>query len=147
MGDAGDDQIFGGAGSGDDHIWGGAGDDIISGGGGHDVLTGGTGNDFFVFDAPLFPSAQITDFTNAPGNNDRFKLDNAVMPLIGDNGGLNPMYFRNGPSAVDHNDYIIYNRADGHLYYDSNASFAGGTILLAVLDTKPALTAGDFAVI
>ena len=115
------------------------------------MLTGGTGNDFFVFDAPpLSPFhsiAEITDFTNAPGNNDRFMLENAVMPALGANGGLNPAYFRNGPSAVDQDDHIIYNRADGHLYYDSNANLAGGMGLLAVLDTRPALTAADFAVI
>ena len=53
FGDAGDDEILGGAamdtlhgGDGDDHVAGGAGEDHLAGDAGDDVLEGGVGNDF-----------------------------------------------------------------------------------------------------
>ena len=44
------------------------------------------------------------------------------------------------------NDFIVYNRASGALYYDFNGSGAGGAIHLETLMTRPLLTARDFVV-
>ena len=69
-------------GAGDDVINGGAGNDALFGGPGNDVLAGSQGNDAFFFDTALSAETnvdRITDFTNAAGNNDVFRLDNAVF--------------------------------------------------------------------
>ena len=54
-----------------------------------------------------------------------------------------------GPAqgAHDANDYIVYNQANGVLFYDANGNGAGGVIALAVLSNRPVLTASDFVVI
>ena len=42
---------------------------------------------------------------------------------------------------------VIYNRATGALYYDSNGNGAGGMTLVATLTNRPVLAANDFTVI
>ena len=126
-----------------------AGNDTLIGGAGIDTLTGGAGNDFFVFNAPLSAANRdiITDFANAAGNNDTFRLENAVMTKLGAGGALNAGLLRAGPRPHDANDYIVYNKATGILSYDSNGNAAGGVTQLATLTNKPVLTASDFVVI
>jgi len=89
----------------------------------------------------------IRDFTNAPGHNDQFHLENAVMPKLGAAGALKGTAFFAGAAAHDADDRIIYNKANGILFYDSNGNLAGGSVALATLTTKPVLTAADFVVI
>ena len=60
---------------------------------------------------------------------------------------LSAAFFRAGAAAADANDYIVYNHANGDLFYDTNGNVAGGATLLAVLTNKPVLAADDFAVI
>jgi Ca2+-binding RTX toxin-like protein len=146
-GGAGNNVLVGDAGN--DTLRGMNGLDTLVGGLGVDTLTGGAQNDFFGFNAPLNAAHRdiITDFTNAVGNNDMIRLDNAVMPKLGVVGAMPVGFLRTGPAAVDVNDFIVYNRANGNLYYDMNANAAGGMIHLATLTTKPILTAADFAVV
>jgi serralysin len=137
-------------GSGNDTLTGGAGADKLNGGLGNDILTGGAGNDAFMFTtAPNAATNRdtITDFANATGNNDIIHLDNAVFTKLGVAGALNGAFFRAGTAALDANDYVVYNKTTGILSYDSNGNAAGGAIQVAVLTTKPVLTAADFAVI
>jgi Ca2+-binding RTX toxin-like protein len=138
------DIIFGGNNA--NVLSGGLGNDTLSGGGGLDKLTGGLGNDFFVFKAPLLAANRdtITDFNHAA---DTFRLENAVMTALGGNGALKASYFFVGAKAHDADDHIIYNKATGALFYDSNGIAAGGAIQLATLTNKPALLANDFVVI
>lgn len=148
LGEAGVDTLNGGIGN--DSLSGGSESDVLIGGVGNDGLTGGSGNDFFVFNAPLSLANRdaVADFTNAAGNNDTFRLENAVMTKLGGPGALNPAFFRAGAVALDANDFIVYNRATGALFYDVNGNGAGGAIQLASLSAnKPVLTASDFAVI
>ena len=174
FGGIGDDKLFGGAdndvlegGVGADSLYGGVGNDTLMGDGtqggngadklygglGIDTLTGGLGNDVFVFNSPVTAANwdKITDFHNVSGDNDVFWLENAYMSKIGAGIGashfINPAFFRAGAAALDANDYIVYNRANGHLMYDSNGNAAGGSTLIAVLQTKPVLTYVDFVVI
>jgi Ca2+-binding RTX toxin-like protein len=137
-------------GLGSDTLSGGVGTDTLIGGVGNDRLTGGVGNDFFIFDARLSASANkdtIVDFSNVSGNNDAFRLDNAVMAKLGGTGTLKAAYFYAGTAAHDADDHIIYNKATGALIYDSNGNAAGGAIQFATLLNKPALTHFDFVVI
>jgi Ca2+-binding RTX toxin-like protein len=136
--------------AGNDTLIGGDGSDVLIGGAGNDRLTGGLGNDFFVFNARLSASANkdtIVDFSNASGNNDTFRLDNAVMAKLGGTGTLKAAYFYAGTAAHDADDHIIYNKATGALIYDSNGNAAGGAIQFATLIHKPVLTNFDFVVI
>jgi Ca2+-binding RTX toxin-like protein len=123
--------------------------DTLTGGANIDTLTGGTQNDIFVLNAPLNIANRdaITDFSNLAGNNDTFRLENAVMTKLGATGGLAANKFFAGAAAHDGDDRIVCNQASGALSYDSNGNAAGGSTLLAILTSKPVLTAGDFVVI
>lgn len=145
VGGVGNDTLTGGVGN--DKLIGGVGNDRMFGGAGIDTLTGGLNNDTFVFNAPLSAANRdtITDFNHVA---DTFHLENAVMTKLGAGvHGLSSTMFRAGAAALDANDYVVYNRASGALYYDSNGNAAGGATLLATLTNKPALAANDFMVI
>lgn len=147
-GEAGADTLTGGSST--DRLNGGADGDKLNGGIGIDYETGGLGNDIFIFNTPLNSANRdvILDFHNASGDNDTFWLDNAYMTKLGAaNHVLNPAFFYAGAAAHDANDYIVYNKANGYLYYDSNGNAAGGATLLAVITNKPALAYTDFVVI
>ena len=60
---------------------------------------------------------------------------------------LNPAFFRAGAKALDANDYIVYNKANGVLSYDADGNGARAAIAFAVLINKPVLAANDFVVI
>jgi Ca2+-binding RTX toxin-like protein len=139
-------NVFDGLG-GNDNLNGGGGIDSLRGGLGNDYLTGGAHADFFVFaTAPNTTTNRdvITDFNHAA---DTIQLDNAIFAALGAAGALNPGFFRAGAAAADANDHIIYNQANGALYYDANGNGAGGSVMFAVLATKPAILANDFVVI
>jgi Ca2+-binding RTX toxin-like protein len=144
-GGLGNDTLNGGVGN--DNLNGGLGNDRLFGGTGIDTLNGGLNNDTFVFNAPLSAANRdtIIDFNHVA---DTFQLENAVMTKLGAGvHALSPTMFRAGAAAADANDYVVYNRANGALYYDSNGNAAGGATLLAVLTNKPVLAANDFIVI
>jgi Ca2+-binding RTX toxin-like protein len=148
FGDVGNDTLTGGLGN--DVLSGNAGIDTLIGGPGVDTCVGGPGNDVFVLNASVSIANRdvITDFAQVSGNNDSFKLENAVMPKLGAGvHALNPQYFRAGTAALDANDFIVYNRPTGGLYYDSDGNGAATAVLIATLSTKPVLTASDFVVI
>jgi Ca2+-binding RTX toxin-like protein len=129
---------------------GGAGNDRLYGGLGNDTLTGGAGNDVFVFNTALNAASNrdtISDFANASGNNDTIWLENAVFTKLTATGALNGNFFHLGAAAGDANDYIVYNKATGALYYDADGSGAGHAVQIATLTSHPALTASDFTVI
>jgi Ca2+-binding RTX toxin-like protein len=139
-------NIFNGLG-GADSLNGGIGNDVLIGGRGNDVLVGGANSDIFQFTtAPNSVSNRdvITDFNHAL---DTIQLDNAVFAALGAAGPLNAGFFRLGAAAADPDDHIIYNQANGALFYDSNGNAVGGSVMFAVLSTKPAIAADDFVVI
>lgn len=153
------DRIFGGAGNDslfgqedNDVIDGGNGSDQIYGGSGYDRLTGGAGNDKFSFggilDGALNNNSRdiILDFSNVAGNNDIIQLDDRVFTRL-DVGALSAANFRLGAAAADSNDYIIYNKNNGIVYYDADGSGAGAAVQIAVLQNHAALTVADFIII
>jgi Ca2+-binding RTX toxin-like protein len=146
-GDAGVDTLNGGLGN--DILSGGSESDTLIGGAGIDTLTGSASSDFFVFNAGVVATNRdlITDFANITGNNDTFRLENAVMPKVGAPGALNPAFFHAGSAALDANDFIVYNKTTGALFYDFNGNATGGAVQLATLTNKPTLFASDFVVI
>jgi Ca2+-binding RTX toxin-like protein len=153
FGDGGDDLLYGDAGG--DTLIGGAGLDMLNGGSetdrlfgglGNDSLTGGAGNDAFVFNTKLGRANRdtVNDFVHGV---DKLQLENAILKGIGGTGALKAAYFRKGAHAVDGNDHVIYNAKTGALYYDSDGTGDHAQIQFATLVGKPALSAGDFAVI
>ena len=146
IGYAGHDTLIGGVGN--DTLNGGNNNDKLDGGLGNDKLTGGANNDFFVFNTALNTSTNrdtITDFNHI---NDTFQLENAIFTRLGAGvHALNPAFFRAGAVAADANDYIVYNKATGALFYDDNGSGAGHAVMFAILTNKPVLAANDFLVI
>ncbi|WP_374653323.1 cadherin domain-containing protein [Dongia sp.] len=148
-GGAGNDRLYGGAnsdrlsgGTGDDYLTAEDGNDSVNGGAGRDVLIGGTGNDSFVFDqAPSAENADtIADFT-VPG--DTIRLDQAVFDQLA-TGKLASGAFAYWDDAGAADDRIVYNKANGNLYYDATGGDHGDAQLIATLANMPAeLTADD----
>jgi len=132
--------IFGN--EGDNVIKAAGGDDKLYGGDGNDTLTGGTGADRFIFDTALGDTNvdKIVDFSAA---DDAFYLDKDVFAAI-NNGALNASAFVVGSEAKDANDRIIYDKANGDLFYDADGSGAGAAFHFASVADNTILTSADF---
>jgi Ca2+-binding RTX toxin-like protein len=152
VGTPGDDQLVGSAAAdrlfgfeGKDAISGAAGDDILWGGLGKDRLTGGPGEDDFVIEVVKRKEKpdKIDDFVVGE---DLFVLDQGAFERL-KVGELKESQFCRGQSR-DKNDFIIYHRLDGKLYYDADGSKENyDPIKFAVLDDRAKLSANDFEVI
>ncbi|WP_460451723.1 heparin lyase I family protein [Alsobacter sp. SYSU BS001988] len=134
-GGSGDDALVGT--SANNVINGLSGNDRLIGNGGDDVLTGGAGKDTFVLSTG---HAQITDFN---GNSDWLELNSASFSKLA-KGGLNASNFVLGNHAVDSNDYLIYDRPTGKLYYDADGSGSGAQVEIATLGSNTKLVPSDF---
>jgi Ca2+-binding RTX toxin-like protein len=154
FGEGDNDTLTGGSaadtlngGDGNDTVKGGGGADRLLGGLGNDRLTGGAGIDFFVFDTKPNAASNHDTITDFQHGTDKFQLENLVFAKLGNAPHLNPAFFHLGTAAADADDHIIYDRAHGNLFYDSNGNAAGGAMLIATLTSHPLLTAADFLVI
>ena len=134
-------------GRGNDTLSAGTGSDTLYGEIGVDRLTGGAGKDAFVFNvAPTFANRDtITDFSH---RDDTIKLAHAFFKGMG-TGPLKAQYFFAGTHAHDADDRIIYNKAAGALYYDSDGNGAHAQVLFAVVanHATAGLAFNDFALI
>ena len=126
------------------------GGDTLAGRGGDDTLNGGGGADKFLFNSALNVGTNvdvIADF--APGT-DRIHLDEDIFTALAA-GALPPGRFHSVPGATDANDEtdrIIYDSADGHLFYDADGTGAvHSAIQFATLTGSPTITAADFLII
>lgn len=142
-----DDIILGRNGqkdSGQNDLKGEGGDDTIDGRGGIDILTGNEGSDTFVFSTGFAAGSNydyVLDFEHAV---DELRLMSRVFSSIG--GSLGAGEFRIGPEAIDGNDYIIYQRSTGNLYYDADGSGIQEKVLFAVLNFNDELRYSDFTI-
>ncbi|WP_230532827.1 calcium-binding protein [Microvirga roseola] len=155
-GAAGEDILQGLSGS--DKLFGMTGDDRIYGGLGNDVLSGGKGRDTFVFDTKLYSAKtnkkknldRIIDFDK---KDDTVRLDNKVFKKLGKKGSetkpakLIKKYFTAGESAKDKNDYLVYNKKTGVLYYDADGSGKGAAVEIAQLRKNEKVSYSDFFVL
>ncbi len=150
FGKLGDDVLRGGpgndtlsAGQGNDSLYGGADSDLLQGRAGNDLLTGGAGADRFWFESAAAADADtILDFEAGV---DQIALAASIFTALAP-GALAAANFREGASAADGDDYVLYDAASGILYYDADASGAAGAAPFAQLAGTPALAAGDFLV-
>lgn len=147
-GGGGNDELAGGAGK--DDLRGGNGDDELDGGDGKDILQGDAGADTFVFDQSLdgLKRDVITDFETGV---DHIALDAEIYTQLSAlvDGTLDPDQFRANKNGIakDADDFIIYNKLTGMLYYDADGNGEGVAIRVAVLDGGPELHAADFLVV
>jgi Ca2+-binding RTX toxin-like protein len=169
----GNDSIYGEAGNdyllgwyGNDHLDGGDGNDTLNGeydndtlvgGAGNDSLTGGGGNDRFLYDTnATFTTAAvgidvISDFIHGT---DKIVLDKTTFKAISSAAG-NGFSISNefkvvgsDTAAATSSGDIVYNSANGNLFYNQNGSASGfGTGgQFATLTGYPTLSASDFVI-
>jgi Ca2+-binding RTX toxin-like protein len=148
--DVGKEVAVGGTGG--DTIKGGSGSDKIGGGLGKDILTGGKGKDAFIFNTKASKTNvdKITDFNV---NDDSIYLENSVFTKLGKKGSekspakLSKDFFTIGSKAKDKDDYVVYDKKKGVLYYDADGSGKGKAVEVAMLSKNLKMTAADILVI
>ena len=130
---------------GNDTIDGGTGHDILVGGLGNDLLTGGDGNDIFRFESTLNAMSNLDTITDFISLDDVLELENSIFMKLTITGALSANNFRSaeGVAAQDVNDYILYDNANGALYYDADGNGAGAAIHFATLVGLPDINASD----
>ncbi|MGF9758365.1 hypothetical protein AAII07_24495 [Microvirga sp. 0TCS3.31] len=150
-GSAGSDVLKGGEGR--DTFRGAAGNDTLWGGAGNDVLRGDAGKDIFVFAAKPNRTTNKDKILDFKVKDDSFWIDNAVFTKLGKAGSeakpaaLNKAFFTLGSKAKDKNDYIVYDKAKGVLYYDADGSGKGKAVEIATLSKKLGMTYKDFFIV
>lgn len=132
---------------GKDSLRGFAGNDILMGGAGSDTLSGSTGSDVFVFNTKPSRTTNLDRISDFNVTYDAIRLENAVFTKIGRAGTLKSKYFEAGSRADDKDDYLIYNKTKGILYYDADGSGNKSAVEIAVLSNKAKMTAADIFVI
>ena len=137
---------------GNDRLNGNDGNDWLYGGAGKDVLTGGAGADAFVFDTKPNKKTNLDTVRDFNVRDDSVYLDNAIFKKLGKGseanpGKLNKAFFKVADKAKDSNDYLIYNKKTGILYYDSDGSGGAQQVEIAKLSKNLKLTDKDFFVI
>jgi Ca2+-binding RTX toxin-like protein len=133
--------------AGNDRLTGGAGNDRLFGGAGIDTMTGGAGADDFVFNATPNRTSNVERIIDFKSGEDRLFLENSVIKHIGLNDTpLKDDFFHLGTTSEDLFTRIIYDRASGSLYYDSDGTGTAAQIKIAVLTSKPLLASSDIFV-
>jgi hypothetical protein len=151
LGYNGDDRLKGHRGR--DHLDGGNDSDRLWGGAGNDTLKGGAGRDFFVFDTKPHKGTNKDRIVDFSVKDDGIWLENKVFTKLGKSGSekkpaqLKKGFFTIGSKAKDKDDYVIYDKAKGVLYYDADGSGRGKAVEIATLSKKLAMTYKDFFVI
>ena len=125
-------------------ITGTAGNDTLNGKGGNDWLTGGGGKDSFAFDKPGTGVVTITDF--APSD-DKILLSGVGFKGLGNAGALNASMFVSGTAAKDVNDFIIYDKSTGNIFYDADGNGSAAAVQFAHINPGLDLNAGHFLVV
>ncbi len=121
---------------------------IINGGLGNDTLAGGAGADAFLFNSTLNNTTNVDTITDFSVVDDVFWLENTgVFGKLTTPGALNAVNFKIGAAAADSNDFIVYNKATGDIFYDADGNGAGAAIKFAHVNANTALTVADFLII
>ena len=126
-------------------IWGTQGNNILAGGGGVDHLYGYAGADRFLFNTAA-GAANADYLGDFQAGTDKIALDNSVFTALTD-GALPAGAFVAGTAALDADDRILFNAADGSVWYDADGNGTGAALLVAYVPVGQALTAADFVVV
>jgi len=117
---AGDDVLVGGPGQ--DSLNGGTGNDTLNGGFGSDWLSGGSGKDIFVFTTKLDKTRNVDKISDFEAKDDTIQLENKIFTKLKKTGPLKKGFFVVGSKAKQKDDYIVYDKKKGNLYYDADGS-------------------------
>ena len=131
-----------------DRLAGGAGDDTLVGGAGGDRLAGGAGDDVFQFGRATEGGDRIADFRGAPGNDDRFRFDDAGFGDL-EVGALAAGQFRtraNASLALDADDRFVFRTSDATLWFDADGRGGDRSVLIADLQAGASVTAADILI-
>lgn len=139
-GDDGNDTLFGGRDN--DSLTGGTGNDLIYGDSGSDTVVSGLGSDVIVLNS-LDGIDTVTDFDKTA---DTLWLTSSVFGTLA-TGGLSAQSLVNGTSALDANDYVLFDGATGSLWYDADGSGQGAAVKLATLSGVSSLTASSIYIV
>lgn len=120
---------------------------VLIGNDGDDTLTGGGGLDKFRFDTTLNSATNVDHISDFVVGDDRIQLDDDIFTMAGPDGTLDAAAFYIGAAAHDASDRIIYNSANGNLYYDPDGTGAAAQILFAHVAAGLAMTNGEFQII
>ena len=118
----------------------------LDGNTGSDVLMGGTGADTFVFSTALEPT-NIDSILDFVAGVDKIALDDAIFSAFAGQVSVAAAAFHIGSAAHDADDRIVYDSANGSLYYDADGTGVGAAQAFAVLSTGLALTQNDFLIV
>ncbi|WP_112663351.1 hypothetical protein [Microvirga flavescens] len=149
-GNAFDNKIVGG--SGKDTLGGGLGNDTLWGGLGNDTLRGDGGKDVFVFNTKPNNRTNLDTIKDFNAKDDSIWLENKVFTKLGAKGSeskpvqINKKFFAL-ETAKDADDYIIYSKKTGKLYYDADGSGSEAAVEIATFKRNLPLTYKDFFVI
>jgi Ca2+-binding RTX toxin-like protein len=124
---------------------GGSGNDFLNGLGGYDSLVGGAGSDQFIFSTALSATKNLDRVKDFSHGTDEIALSDTIFRKLGSSVAASELRF--GVKALDANDYLVYNKATGALFYDSNGSASGGMTQFATLKAGTVLSFDDFAII
>jgi serralysin len=148
VGGSGNDRLYGWVGN--DVLEGGAGDDSLYGGSGNDLLTGGDGNDTFSFGndfsiGETFSSLGVDTIIDFQPGVDKIQLQGLAFPSLKT---ISFATVANDNLAATRSEILVYNQANGTLFYNPNGVEAGlgegGSF--AKLTSNPTLTAADFTI-
>lgn len=136
-GNAMNNALFGMAGN--DRLDGAAGNDDLTGGLGRDILTGGLGEDSFRF--AEWGSANYDTVVDFNSTDDSIGLSGVAFGLS--LGALSSDAFVLGTAATNANQHILYDQANGDIYFDADGNGSGARQLVASLVDGTALTFQD----
>jgi hypothetical protein len=108
--------------AGNDVLTGGMGDDTLNGGLGNDRLSGGSGYDRFEFSTKLDKAKNVDTISDFRAKDDTIQLENGIFTKLKKTGILKKDFFTLGSKAKQKDDYIIYDKNKGYLYYDADGS-------------------------
>lgn len=134
-------------GAGNDVLQGRNGSDTLDGGSGSDRLSGGSGADAFLFTAALGAGEAdtITDFTTGIDRIGLTSGDFGIVKRVGNVLAENELHF--GPNAMDFNDFLVYDKTAGQLFYDPDGSASRSAVLIASLGAGTELAFSDLFLI
>ncbi|WP_134498688.1 hypothetical protein [Microvirga pakistanensis] len=149
-GNAGNDKLYGGAGN--DKLYGDAGNDTLYGSSGIDTLYGGSGSDIFVMNTKPSKTSNLDTVGDFSVRYDSFWFDNAIFKKLGSGSATSPRrvnkeFFITGTAAKERDDYLIYNKKTGVLYYDADGSGSGRAVEVVKLAKYLGLTYSDFLIV
>jgi Ca2+-binding RTX toxin-like protein len=115
---------------------------VLDGGAGKDKLTGDQGADDFMFDTALNARTNVDTITDFEHGIDDISLSKKLFDVFGTK--VDTAELRLGTVAKDRNDFLIYDKKTGDLFYDADGSGKGHAIQFAELSGHVTLNAGDF---